>query len=158
MSTTAIRQPNEGEILSVVGEHIRILADSAATGGKCLIFENTSPPAGGPPLHRHGRDDEYFVVLEGTLKFSVNGQESTVSAGGAVLAPRGTIHAFVNIGKTPSRMLTICTPGGLEGPFREVDQLTRAGKITMDAVVAAFQRFDLEVLGPPLQVTPSDVR
>lgn len=152
MLANVIRQPGEGECLSVVGETIRILVDSMMTGGKSVVFENTSPVGNGPPLHRHGRDDEFFFVIKGTMKFMVDGHETVVSEGGAVFAPRGSVHAFVNIGSAPSRMLTVCYPGGLEVPFREVDQLTREGKATMEGIIAAFKKFDLEIMGPPLQV------
>ncbi|HUO06742.1 MAG TPA: cupin domain-containing protein [Phycisphaerae bacterium] len=151
--SSAITSAGEGEYLSVVGESIRILLDSNATGGKCVMFENISPVGNGPPLHRHGRDDEYFFVLEGTMKFIVDGRESIVKAGGATFAPRGSVHAFSNIGNAPCRMLVMCTPGGLEGPFREVDRLGRDGSVTMEALVAAFKRFDLEFVGPPLQAS-----
>lgn len=58
MFASVIHRPGEGERLSVVGESIRILMDSRMTGGKSVVFENTSPVGNGPPLHRHGRDDE----------------------------------------------------------------------------------------------------
>ncbi len=146
-----IRQPGQGEFLSVVGETIRILADSAATGGKCVVFENISPAGSGPPLHRHGRDDEAFFVVEGTVKFSVNGTETVLNAGGFAFAPRGSVHTFLNVGPGPCRMIITCTPGGLEVPFRECDALARQGKVTPEAVTAAFKNFDLDIMGPPLK-------
>ncbi len=96
--------PYGGEILSVVGERIRVLADAASTGGRAAIFEETTAPGMGPPLHRHGRDDEYFFVVEGTVKFVVDGREFTVEAGGFALAPRGSTHTFRNVGSSPSKM------------------------------------------------------
>jgi mannose-6-phosphate isomerase-like protein (cupin superfamily) len=154
MSEAMIRQSGEGEVLNVVGERIRILADSAMTDGKCVIFENISEPGSGPPLHRHGRDDEFFFVVEGTVKFLVDGQESVVSAGGAALAPRGSVHAFANVGTQPSRMIITCCPGGLEGPFREADRLQREGRVSPESLAEVFGRFDLEILGPPLESHP----
>jgi mannose-6-phosphate isomerase-like protein (cupin superfamily) len=150
-ATPIVHQPGKGETLHVVGETIRILVDSAATGGACLVFENTSPPGSGPPLHRHGRDDEAFFVVEGTVKFSVNGQEAMLGPGGFAFAPRGSIHTFLNVGPGPCRMIITCTPGGLEVPFRECDALARQGRMTPEAVTAAFQKFDLDIMGPPLK-------
>jgi mannose-6-phosphate isomerase-like protein (cupin superfamily) len=140
-----------GAALSVVGDSIRILADSASTGGACVIFEAVTPPAGGPPLHRHGRDDEHFCILEGKVKFSIDGKEIVLGPGGYAYAPRGSVHTFVNAGPTPSRMIITCTPGGLEAPFRACDCMVREGRQTMEAVVAAFREFDLEIMGPPLK-------
>lgn len=152
MSGAMVLGPGEGEVLSVVGERIRILADSARTRGACVVFENISPPGGGPPMHRHGRDDELFFVVEGTVRFSIDGHESVVGPGGSAYAPRGSVHTFVNAGSTPSRMVITCCPGGIEGPFRAVDKLERNGKATPDAVVAAFGAFDLAIVGAPLAV------
>ncbi|TWT45373.1 Quercetin 2,3-dioxygenase [Phycisphaerae bacterium RAS1] len=145
-----IHNNGEGEILNVVGDRIRILADSKASGGACVVFEEITAPGGGPPLHRHGRDDEWFFVIDGRAKFSVDGRETIVGPGGFVFAPRGCVHTFRNVGDGPSRMIISCVPGGLEGPFREADQLAREGRATPETLAAAFRKFDLEFVGPPL--------
>jgi mannose-6-phosphate isomerase-like protein (cupin superfamily) len=151
MNQSIVRQPEQGESLDVVGDRLRILVDSSDTGGKCVVFECITDPGKGPPLHRHGRDDEIFFIVEGTLKFVVDGVESTVSAGGCVLAARGSAHAFVNVGKSPSRMIITCCPGGLERPFREADRLGREGSASLEAITTEFRKFDVEILGPPIQ-------
>lgn len=115
------------------------------------MFELHTNPGVGPPLHRHGRDDESFFVVEGTVKFVVDGREFVLGAGGFALAPRGSVHAFVNVGASPSRMLVTCCPAGLEGPFRVADRLVREGRMTPEALAAAFREYDLEFLGPPLK-------
>lgn len=142
--------PDAGEVIHVVGERIRILADSAGTGGRFFVFEEVTPVGKGPPLHRHGRDDELFFVLDGRVRFHVDGRESTVGPGGFAFAPRGSVHSFVNVGDAPSRMVITCSPGGLEGPFRDADRLGSAGMATPERLEAAFRAFDVEFLGPPL--------
>jgi quercetin dioxygenase-like cupin family protein len=153
-SPAIIRQPAEGETLSVVGDQMRVLADSASSSGACAIFEETSTFGVGPPMHRHARDDEHFYVLAGLYKFSVNGQESILGPGGYAFAPRRSVHTFLNItpttSPTPGRMLVVCTPGGLENPFRVCDRLAKEGNNSIDAAVEAFKQHDLEILGPPL--------
>ncbi len=150
MNTPTIHPPAGGEHLSVVGDRVRILADGAATGGKFLVFEETGPPGGGPPLHRHTHDDEFFLVLEGTLRFSVDGKETIVEPGGTIFARKGSVHTFVNAGQTPTRLIIVCSPPGLEGPFRECDQLAREGRENPETVAAAFKKFGVEIVGPPL--------
>jgi mannose-6-phosphate isomerase-like protein (cupin superfamily) len=146
----SILRPEEGEILSVLGARIRILADGRVTGGKFVAFEGITQPGNGPPLHRHGREDEFFFIIEGTMKFIVDGKETVVTAGSAVYAPRGSVHTFANVGPAPSRMVTVCCPAGMEEPFRDVDQLTREGRATSDAITAAFKRAALDIVGPPI--------
>lgn len=143
-------QPHEGEFLSVVGETNRVLIDGAATGGRLLIFEVNSPVNNGPPLHRHSVDDEFFYILAGRYKFVCDGREFIAEPGAFVCAPKGSVHAFVCCSGNPTgKMLLICAPAGLEGPFRAC----HAGGLgmSMDAVVGAFAKFGLEFMGPPLK-------
>jgi quercetin dioxygenase-like cupin family protein len=139
------------EVLNVVGSRIRVLVDFEASGGKYAIFEDSTQPGSGPPLHRHGVDDEHFYVVEGSVKFSLNGNESIHHAGDFVNAPRGSVHTYCNVGTGPLRMLVFCSPGGLEVPFRKVDRLSREGPLDIAAVEAAFAEFDLRFVGPPLK-------
>jgi mannose-6-phosphate isomerase-like protein (cupin superfamily) len=150
LSSNVIRHPHEGEVLSVVGSTMRVLVDSAATDGRLVVLEATAPAGNGPPLHRHGREDEFFFIVEGTVKFLIDGKETALSPGGSVLAARGSVHTFSAVGETPCRMIILCTPGGIESAFREVDQLTKSGKATPETITAAFKKVDLEFVGPPL--------
>ncbi len=151
MSQSIIQQPRDGERLNVVGEQIRILADSKVTDGKYVVFEEISPPGGGPPLHRHDRDDEFFFVVDGAVKFQIDGRESALSAGGAAHVQSGSIHTFANVGSRPSRMIIVCCPGGIEEAFREADELARSGAATPEKLAAVFHQVGIEFLGPPLQ-------
>lgn len=140
-----------GESLNVVGESIRVLADGRASGGRAFIFEETSPAGMGPPLHRHTHDDEFFYILAGRYRFVCDGKEFIANPGAFVCAPKGSTHTFVSCNPDGgvSKMLVICTPPGLEGPFREC---TAGGpSMPMDAILAAFTKFDLEFVGPPLK-------
>lgn len=143
-------QPHEGEFLNVVGESNRVLADGANTGGRLFIFEVNSPVGNGPPLHRHSIDDEYFYILSGRYKFVCDGREFVADPGAFVCAPRGSVHAFVCCeGQPKGRMLVICTPAGLERPFRDC-HAAGAG-MSPSELASAFGKIGLEFLGPPLK-------
>lgn len=137
-----------------------MLADAASSGGRLCIFEEASPPGGGPPLHRHAHDDEYFYVLEGRYRFVVEGREFIAEKGSFLAAPRGTQHAFCNAGGAPGRLLIICTPGGLEKCFREASAC--AGPQTPEAlekIFAGWVTFEGPPIGPGREgarVTPAD--
>lgn len=143
--------PGEGERVGVIGSTCRVLAEAATTGGRCSIFEEHTPAGAGPPLHRHGVDDEFFFVLEGRYRFVLDGREITAEPGSFIAAPKGSVHTFVNAGGTPGRMLVVAMPAGLEGPFREAQALEREGRATPEALGAAFARFRLAIVGPPLR-------
>lgn len=142
--------PNEGETINVVGDGIRILADAHATGGRCFIFECTTPPGGGPPVHRHGVDDEFFFILAGRYRFLLDGKTIEAQPGSFVSAPRGSLHAFTNIADTPGRMLIITSPAGLETPFRRTHEASTSGPLTPDKLGAIFEAFNLTIHGPPI--------
>ena len=56
-------------VVAVVGEPIEILVSSKFTHYTCWVASQASPPGGGPKLHKHRRDEEMFVVIEGEYKF-----------------------------------------------------------------------------------------
>ena len=63
------------------------------------------------PLHVHHADDEAWYVLEGVLRFRIGEEVREVGARGAVLAPKGTPHAYGNARRGESaRYLLVMTP------------------------------------------------
>jgi quercetin dioxygenase-like cupin family protein len=117
---TGVLRPGEGRSVWVVGDRYTFLATGADTGGAYALIHAEVPPQGGPPPHRHHREDEAFYVLEGELSFEVDGRPLGATAGSWVTLPRGTWHAFKNQGPSPARMLIVVTPSGLEQFFAEV--------------------------------------
>ena len=63
------------------------------------------------PLHIHHADDEAWYVLDGALRFRLGDEEFEAPAGSAVLAPKGTPHAYGNAKRgQPARYLLVMTP------------------------------------------------
>lgn len=145
--------PSQGESFSVIGGDVRILIDGVSSGGQCCMFECPIPPGDGPPLHRHEREDEMFYVLAGRFKFSVDGKIFIGERGTFACAPRGTAHAFRNIGAEIGLLHVTCTPAGLEVPFRAVRLPDRgSGQVppTTEQVIEEFRKHGITFLGPPL--------
>ena len=69
--------------------------------------------------HRHP-GEEVIYVLEGTIQYDIDGQESlTVSAGDALMVPANTIHAVKNVGSgNAAELATYVVEKGK--PFLEV--------------------------------------
>ena len=144
---------NAGERFTIIGGGVRVLIDGEASGGRCCMFECPIGPGDGPPLHRHEREDELFYVLDGKFKFSVDGKEFIGERGAFACAPRGSMHAFRNVGNTPGLLHVTCTPAGLEIPFRAVrDPEPGSNKAAMspEQVMAEFGKFGITFVGPPL--------
>lgn len=70
------------------------LAKGAETGGKFSLFEAKGIPGMEPPPHTHTNEDESFYVLEGTLLFTIGGEEVKATAGDYVFMPRNIRHQF----------------------------------------------------------------
>lgn len=99
----------------------RYLVEGAASGGLVALVEHTlAPRVLAAPLHRHSREDEYSVVLQGRLGVLQDGEEIVAGPGDLVLKPRGRWHTFWNAGDEPLRVLEIIAPAGIEQLFRRL--------------------------------------
>ncbi len=74
------------------------------TGVSYIMVE--AAPGEGPRLHRHAYD-EVFVVLEGSVTFTVGDEIVHASAGDTVVGPANVPHAFVNSGTGRLRQIDI---------------------------------------------------
>jgi quercetin dioxygenase-like cupin family protein len=73
----------------------------------------------GPPLHRHGFD-ETFYVLEGQLTVQLGEELFRVGTGELAFAPRGVPHTFTNLADEPAGYLITFTPAGFERHFARI--------------------------------------
>ena len=104
--------------LSVVGEHVTVLASAAQTGSYEIFFQ-AGPEGSGPPPHSHPWD-EAFYVLRGEVAFGIDGRESLAVAGTLVQVPGGTTHWFRH-GRGGAEMLTLTSGEGASAFFTDVD-------------------------------------
>ncbi len=91
-------------------------------------------------------------MLEGDFRFKAGGAMLRASAGGLAFGPRGTPHAFQNIGEAPGRLLVITTLSGLERFFEEFAALP-PGRAGPEALAAVGHASWVEFSGPPLGVS-----
>jgi len=86
---------------------------SAETGGRIFLMEHQQMKAGGGPnLHLHLNQEEWFYVIEGEVAFQIGDQKLHLHAGDSVLAPRRVQHTFSSVGPTPGRWLIGFCPAG----------------------------------------------
>lgn len=122
MKRTRVLHVGEGAARSFwgPGDVYKFLVTGGESGGSLFALDCLVGVGGGPPAHRHLAEDELFVIYDGRISFTADGQTREVSAGESVFVPRGTAHAYVNGGDSVARMLAVYTPAGMEGWFREV--------------------------------------
>ena len=104
-----VQPENRNAPLNVVAsDKIWVLAAKEATQGY-EVFLQEGLPGSGPRSHSHDWDETFFVI-DGDLKFSINGEEMTAKAGTFVHLPAGTLHEF-KIGENGAKMISITGAG-----------------------------------------------
>jgi quercetin dioxygenase-like cupin family protein len=139
------------------GDTYTFLVTGEESGGSMFAMDCLLGPGGGPPPHRHLAEDELFHVYEGEVEFMVEARTEVIRAGCSAFIPKGTAHAYVNAADRPARMLTVYTPAGMEGWFREVctpvsDPSLPAPAVTPELVermLEAGPRYNVEWLLQP---------
>jgi mannose-6-phosphate isomerase-like protein (cupin superfamily) len=117
------------------------------TDGDLCLYDTTRDVPGGPPLHVHHAQDEWFFVSEGEFSIRVGDETFQCKSGDSVFAPRNVPHAFVNTSET-GRMMVMWQPAGtMEAFFHEGSKLTDASPPAMKAL---FAKHGMEIVGPPL--------
>ncbi len=114
------------------------------TNGGLFIIEHAHLQPGGPPLHLHFNQEEWFYVMEGEVAFQVGEQRVNLRSGESVLAPRRIPHTFSSIGAAPARMLiAFCPAGKMEEFFQSVGANPK-----LNADAEFFQKCEMELVGP----------
>jgi quercetin dioxygenase-like cupin family protein len=90
-----------------------IRATAAHTAGQFTVVDVTHPPGAQAPLHVHHREDESFLVLEGSVTLYVGEEVVEAGPGDFAFGPRDVPHRYT-VGPDGCRMLFLCTPGGFE--------------------------------------------
>ncbi|MGW2385578.1 cupin domain-containing protein [Streptomyces sp. NPDC001658] len=138
--------PGDGETIVLGTTRMRILEDGSHTGHRLAIAESVlAPRTQGPPQHRHGRHDEGFYVLSGTVRFTFGDEEYDAGTGTLVMVPPGTPHAFANPTDLPAVLLSTFTPDLYVQYFRDLRQVLADGRpLTRQANVDAMSRYATE--------------
>ena len=114
-----VLHPDEGEAhASFLGGAFVIKATADQTGGKFAAVEFWGPKGFGSPIHIHSDDDEFFVVLEGDVRFRLGDEDVDVGPRSFVHGPPGVAHGFT-INSDTGRVLLFFGPAGVEEFFRE---------------------------------------
>lgn len=147
MTMTTREEITVGEIA------IRFLVEGEQSEESVAVFE-FDVPAGAKVAAAHSHDgyDETIYGLEGTLTWTVSGQQVDVGPGEAVFIPRGAVHHFDNIRDLDAKAVAIATPGVI-GPdfFREVAAVLEAaagGPPDLAAMATVMRRHGLTPAAP----------
>ena len=119
------------------------------TGGDLAVFEQTGlTPNGGPPLHIHPHQDEWFYVVEGDYLFQVSEEKMNLQTGDTIFLPRNVPHAFIQLSEKGKMIVSYLPAGHMEDFFKVTDQWTSPP--SKEEVAKVFADHDMQVVGPPL--------
>ena len=124
------------------------LSGKDTNGAACSVDTNRKK-RGGPPLHVHPEQDEWFFVREGEFDFRVGDDSFHLLPGDSLLAPKGVPHAFANTSETGRMLVTFFPAGQMEAFFHVAAAMADATPMAMAQV---FSEHGMRVVGPPLPV------
>lgn len=142
-----------GEHYKMKGVTLNILdlkISGTDTENDLAVFEQTGlTPNGGPPLHLHPFQDEWFYVVEGEYVFQVGDNIYQMKAGDTIFLPRNVQHAFLQLTKKGRMIVSYLPAGKMEAFFKATDKWTSPP--TKEEIVKIFAAHDMKVVGPPLR-------
>jgi quercetin dioxygenase-like cupin family protein len=128
MSTAPVAklvEPGQGKTIMLFAVRFDYKVTSADSGGALSALEVTIPPKILVKPHNHSREDEFTVVLAGTVGARVGDRVVDAGPGASMVKPRGIPHAMWNPGPEPATVLEVLSPGGLERYFEELAPVLR---------------------------------
>jgi mannose-6-phosphate isomerase-like protein (cupin superfamily) len=147
-------QPGQGKTFRARGDLFFWKVVGTDNDDAFSMCETRSTPQGGVPPHIDHRTDEAFFVLEGTYSCLLGNQTLECSPGESFFAPRGTPHAFKNVGDAQARLLIVQSPGGviekyMEEAWERIDDpsnLPPPVEPDFERVMTVMQKYGIEVL------------
>jgi quercetin dioxygenase-like cupin family protein len=123
------------------------------------IIDHWMPYGEAPPLHIHHSQDEYFHVIEGVMRFELDGKIIMARAGDTFVAPKGAPHRFRVESVLGARCLTITKGGDFESMLDEMSRPADSADLPpqrqptpemIESLTTACRRSNIDIIGPPL--------
>jgi mannose-6-phosphate isomerase-like protein (cupin superfamily) len=135
--------PQDAEFLGTGSDTIALLADAPATGGLLGVSRTTlGRGRDGATPHCHRGSAEVFFVLDGRLQVLAGEEVVEVEAGGTVVVPPHTVHAFAAAPGSGADALIVITPGVERFAYFRLLERVRHGRADPQDLLAVQDRFD----------------
>jgi len=148
------RKDRFNEELLFMGGQFDCKVSARDTNGQLCIYDTFRQEKGGPALHMHHRQDEWFFVIQGEFLIKVGDDLLDLKAGDSAFAPRKIPHTFAKISDGEARLLILLQPAGtIEDFFKAMSKLGPSiPKSQNETIRNLFHTHGMELLGPPLQI------
>ncbi len=121
------------------------------TKNDLVVFEQTGlTPKGGPPVHIHPNQDEWFYIINGEYLFQVGEDKYYMKAGDTIFLPRNVQHAFVQLSEIGKVIVSYIPAGKMENFFAVTDKWTSPP--TKEEIYKVFAEHGMQVVGEALKV------
>lgn len=121
------------------------------TENDLAVFEQTGlTPNGGPPLHFHPHQDEWFYIIDGDFLFRVGENKYPLKTGDTIFLPRNIPHAFVQLSEKGKLLVSYLPAGKMEDFFAVTNSWTSPP--SKEEIIKVFEDHEMKVTGPPLRV------
>ena len=141
---------DEGELLSFMGMDLIWKITSEMSGGSLNSLVQVAPPGTGVPLHIHHNDDEFFYLIEGSLRMLLGDETLEMGVGDMVLLPRGMPHAFLSTGEQAARILVTLSLSADSDYETMFAGLVGLAPTDLDRVLEVCAANDVEFMVPPV--------
>jgi mannose-6-phosphate isomerase-like protein (cupin superfamily) len=139
--------------LNIMGGQFNCIVSSEDTDGDLLIYNTFRQEKGGPALHLHHEQDEWFYVIKGEFIVKVGEDMFTLKAGDSAFAPRTIPHTFAKINEEEGQVLVLFQPAGLMEDFFEQMRMfgNNIPKDKEPLLKNLFETHGMQMVGPPLK-------
>jgi mannose-6-phosphate isomerase-like protein (cupin superfamily) len=141
------------EELLIMGGQFDCKVSAKDSGGGWCIYDTYRQEKGGPALHLHHFQDEWFYIIKGEFIAKVGEDMFNLKPGDSAFAPRKIPHAFAKINDGEGQMLVLFQPAGsMEDFFKQMSKMGSGIVKDMEHdMKEIFRTHGMEVLGPPLK-------
>jgi quercetin dioxygenase-like cupin family protein len=142
------------EELLVMGGRFDLKVSSRDTGGDLCIYDTLRQEKGGPALHLHHFQDEWFYVIRGEFIVRVGDDTFSLHPGDSAFALRKIPHTFAMTSDGEGQMLVLFQPAGsMEDFFKQMSKIGKDIPKNQETVLKQlWADHGMEIVGPPLKV------
>jgi quercetin dioxygenase-like cupin family protein len=141
------------EALHIMGGQFSCMISSNDSNGELLAYDTVRSEKGGPAMHVHHSQDEWFYIISGEFIAQVGEDRFTLKAGDSAFAPRKIPHAFAKVSEGEAQMLVMFQPAGLmEDFFKQMSKIGKSiPKDQENTLEELWHTHGMEIVGPPLK-------
>jgi mannose-6-phosphate isomerase-like protein (cupin superfamily) len=150
----AAKEDRCDEELLIMGGRFDLKVGSRDTGGDLCIYDTFRESKGGPALHLHYFQDEWFYVIRGDFIVKVGEDTVSLRSGDSAFAPRRIPHAFAKTSDGEGQMLILFQPAGsMEDFFQKMAKIGKEIPLGQESAVKQLcAEHGMELVGPPLKI------